>query len=61
MPDLDYVCMQIVSQGEQNKLYKHVHVLRYNLLVIQEITPAKEFLTVKPKRLENVSCTDYHQ
>ena len=30
-PNLDYVCMQIVSQGQQNKLYKHVHVLRCNL------------------------------
>ena len=31
MPNLDYVCMQIVSQGQRNKLYKHVHVLRCNL------------------------------
>ena len=27
-PNLDYACMQIVSQGQWNKLYKHVHVLR---------------------------------
>ena len=26
-PNLDYVCMQIVSQGQRNRLYKHVHVL----------------------------------
>ena len=26
-PNLDYVCMQIVSQGQWNRLYKHVHVL----------------------------------
>ena len=25
-PNLDYACMQIVSQGQQNKLYKHVYV-----------------------------------
>ena len=31
-PNLDYACMQIVSQGQWNKLYKHVHVLRCNLL-----------------------------
>ena len=30
-PNLDYVCMQIVSQGQQNKLYKNVHALRCNL------------------------------
>ena len=30
MPYLDYACMQIVSQGQRNKLYKHVHVLRCN-------------------------------
>ena len=31
-PNLNYTCMQIVSQlqGQQNKLYKHVHVLRCN-------------------------------
>ena len=29
-PNLDYVCIQIVSQGQQNKLYKHVYVLRCN-------------------------------
>ena len=29
-PNLDYVCMQIVSQGQRNKLYKHVYVLRCN-------------------------------
>ena len=29
-PNLDYACMQIVSQGQRNKLYKHVHVLRCN-------------------------------
>ena len=30
-------CMKIVSQGQHNKLYKHVHVLRCNPLVIQDI------------------------
>ena len=59
--NLDYACMQIVSQGQRNKLYKHVHVLRYNPLVIQDVNSAKEFLTVKLKRLEGVSFTDYHQ
>ena len=29
-PNLDYACMQTVSQGQRNKLYKHVHVLRCN-------------------------------
>ena len=58
---LEYACMQIVSQGQQNKLYKHVYVLRCNPLVIQGINPAKEYLTVKLKRLEGVSFTDYHQ
>ena len=47
MPILDYACMQIVSHGQQNKLYKHVHVLRCNPLVIQDVNPAKEYLTVK--------------
>ena len=48
-PNLDYVCMHIVSQGQRNKLYKHVYVLRCNPLVIQDINPAKEYLTVKLK------------
>ena len=41
MPNLDYACMQIVSQGQWNKLYKHVHILRCNPLMIQDINPAK--------------------
>ena len=48
-PNLNYACMQIVSQGQQNKLYKHVYVLRCNPLVIQDGNPAKEYLTVKLK------------
>ena len=60
-PNLDYVCMQIVSQGQRNKLYKHVYVIRCNPLVIQDVNPAKEYLTVKLKRLEGVSFTDYHR
>ena len=60
-PNLDYACMQIVSQGQQNKLYKHVYVLQCNPLVIQDINPAKEYFTAKLKRLERVSFTDYHQ
>ena len=28
MPNLNYVCTQIVSRGQQNELYKNVHVLR---------------------------------
>ena len=60
MPNLDCACMQIVSQGQWNKLHKHVYVLRCNPLVIQDINPAKEYLTVKLKRLEGVSFTDYH-
>ena len=48
-PNSEYACMQIVSQGQQNKLYKHVHVLSYNPLVIQGVNPAKEFLAVKLK------------
>ena len=58
--NLDYVCMQIVSQGQQNKLYKHVYVLRCNPLIIQDINPVKEYLTVKLKRLEGMFFTDYH-
>ena len=53
--------MQIVSQGQWNKLYKHVYVLRCNPLVIQDVNSAKEHLTVKLKRLEGVSFTDYHR
>ena len=45
--NLDYVCIQIVSQGQLNKFYKYVHVLRCNPIVIQDINPAKEYLTVK--------------
>ena len=60
MPNLDYICMQIVSQGQRNKFHKHVYVLRCNPLVIQDVNPAKEYLTVKLKRLEGVSFTDYH-
>ena len=26
MPNLDYACKQIVSQGQRNKIYKHVYV-----------------------------------
>ena len=29
-PNLDYMCMQIVNQGQRNKLYKHICVLRCN-------------------------------
>ena len=29
-PNLDYACKQIVSQGQLNKIYKHVYVLRCN-------------------------------
>ena len=60
MPNLDYTCIQIVSQEQRNKLYIHVHVLRCNPLMIQDANPAKEYLTVKLKRLEGVSFTDYH-
>ena len=60
-PKLDYVCMQIVSQGQWNKLYKRVYVLGCNPLVIQDVIPAKEYLTLKLKRLEGVSFTDYHR
>ena len=49
MPNLDYVCMQIVSQGQWNKLHKHVYVLRCNPLMIEDVNPAKEYLTVKLK------------
>ena len=41
MPNLDYTCIQIVSQGQWNKLYKHVHVLRCNPFVMQDVNPAK--------------------
>ena len=47
--NLDYAYMQIVSQGQRNKLYKHVYVLRCNPLVIHDVNPAKEYLTVKLK------------
>ena len=30
MPNLDYMCMQIICQRQRNKLYKHVYVLRGN-------------------------------
>ena len=60
-PNLDYVYMQIVSQGQWNKLYKHVYVLRCNPLVIQDGNLAEEYLTVKLKRLEGVSFTHYHR
>ena len=48
-PNLNYACMQIVSQGQQNKLYKHSYVLRCNPLVIQDVNPTEEYLTVKLK------------
>ena len=41
-----------------DKLYKYAYVLRCNPLVIQDVNPAKEYLTVKLKRLEGVSFTD---
>ena len=56
-PNLDYMCMQIVSQGQRNKLHKHVHLLRCNPLVIQDVNPAKEFLTVKLKQLKGMYFT----
>ena len=46
--------------GVRTQDSKHVYVLRCNPLVIQGVNPAKEYLTVKPKRLEDVSFTDYH-
>ena len=61
MPNLDYVCMQIVSQGQQNKLYKQIYILKCNPLMIQDINLAKEYITVKVKQLEGVSFTDYHR
>ena len=57
-PNLDYACIQIVRQGQRNK---HVYVLRCNPLMIQDVNHAKEYLTVKLKRLEHVSFTDYHR
>ena len=60
MPNLDYACMQIVSLGQRNILYKYVHVVGVTPIVIQDINPAKEILTVKLKRLQGVSFTDYH-
>ena len=57
MPNLDYACMQIVSQGQQNKLYKHVNVLRCNTLMIQDVNPAKEYLTVRLKAIRG--CVFY--
>ena len=53
-PNLDYACLQIVSEGQQNELYKHVYVLRCNPHVIQDVNPATEYLTVKLKQLEGV-------
>ena len=41
MPNLDYACMQIVSQGQWNKLYKLVQVLGCIPFMIQDINPAK--------------------
>ena len=41
MPNLDYACMQIISQGQRNKLYKLVHVLGCNPFMIQDVNPAK--------------------
>ena len=49
MPNLDYACMQIVSQGQWNKLYKHVHVLRCNPFVMQDVNPAKLIFYCKAK------------
>ena len=48
-PNLDWTCMQIVSQGQRKKLYKHVHVLRCNPLVIQDVHSAREYLIAKLK------------
>ena len=61
MPNLDYVCMQIVSQGQRNKLYKHVNVLRCNPPHDTRRNLTKEYLTVKLKQLEGGSFTDYHR
>ena len=58
MPNLDYACMHIVSQGQWNKLYKHVYVTP---LVIQDVNSVKEYLTVELKCLEGVSFTDYYR
>ena len=55
-PNLNYTCMQIVSQGQWNKFYEHVHVLRCNS-PRQDVNPTKEFLTVMLKQLEGVSFT----
>ena len=61
MPNLDYACMQIVSQGQRNKLYKHVNVLRCNPPRDARRNLTKEYLTVKLKQLEGGSFTDYHR
>ena len=46
-PNLDYACMQIVSQGQRKKLYEHNYILRCNPLMIHDVNPARELLTVK--------------
>ena len=47
----DYACMQIVSQGQRN--INSINMSMYygvTTLVIQDVNPAKEYLTVKLKR-----------
>ena len=52
MQNLNYVCIQIAGQGQQNKLFEYVYVLR--CLMIQDANATKEFFIVKLKQLEDV-------
>ena len=56
--NLYYACTHIVSQGQQNKFYK---TCLCNPLMIQEVNPAKAYLTVKLKWFKGVSFTNYHR
>ena len=40
------------THGQQNKLYKHVHVLRCDFPHDTRSKPTKEFLTVKQKPID---------
>ena len=53
-PNLNYVCMQTVGQGQQNKLYEHVYVLRCDSPCDTSRKCAKEFLIIKLKQLGDV-------
>ena len=54
-PTLDYARMQMFSQRQRNKLYKHVYLIRCNLPCSTRCKSCEKIFTVKSKQAEGVA------